>query len=183
MNDPLNLTQTRVLLAHRNNAAAKLFESMLRGFGIHNIHTARSAKDLAENFSAGHIDMAIIDNSVGRKEIPGILSHVRRGRTSTSRDIPIVLSYCHSSYGDVLKFRDSGANMIMSAPISVNSVYNRLDWIARKPRPFVVADKYCGPCRRVTGKTESTGLARRHSDPKPRLHKKPAAEVEDLEFV
>ncbi len=69
MNDPLNLTQTRVLLAHRNNAAAKLFESMLRGFGIHNIHTARSAKDLAENFSAGHIDMAIIDNSVGRKEI------------------------------------------------------------------------------------------------------------------
>lgn len=182
MNGPLNLRNTRVLLAHGSKSTARMYDAMLRGFGVQTIQAARNPEDLSEQLSAGDIDLAIIDNSVGKSEIPHVVSSVRRGETGTSRDIPIILSYCHSSFSDVLRFRDSGANMIMSTPISVSSVYNRINWIARKPRPFVISDGYCGPCRRVSVDPAQAALGRRHDDA-PKMARKHARSRDDFEIV
>jgi CheY-like chemotaxis protein len=165
MADTLNLSSTRVLLAHGNKSTSSLYESILRGFGAQTIHTAQNAPELAANLSAGHIDLAIIDNTVGKAEVSEVISDVRRDRTGTARDTPILLSYCHSSYRNILGFRDSGANMIMSSPFTVDGIYDRISWIAYKPRPFVVSEEYCGPCRRVKSSIAAASQGRRHDDP------------------
>lgn len=183
MTHPLNLTEARVLIAHRNISAAQLYESMLRGFGVQKIEMVTTPGQLAGRFKSGGINLAIIDNSIGKDEVTTTIMNVRRDNTETERDIPILLSYGHSSYGDVLKFRDCGANMIMSAPFSVDGVYDRIAWMAEKPRPFVIAEKYCGPCRRVARNPAAAGQNRRHDDAAAGPESDSAAEPDELAIV
>lgn len=183
MTDPLNLANIRVLLAHGNQTTAKLYESMLRGFGVRTIHCVSNIGALSANFSAGHIDLAIIDNSIGKDDVAEIIAKVRREQTGTAREVPIVLSYGHSSYSDVLKYRDSGANMIMSSPFTADGVYDRLAWIARQPRPFVVATRYCGPCRRVDTSSSAAIQRRRHDDVGQSLLPEPGHASDELAIM
>lgn len=171
MTDSCNFNNVRVLLAHGNQTIANLHESLLRGFGVREITVARNAGSLRATLHAGPVDLILIDNSIGANLIPVIIREIRSGKTAIEQDTAILLSYCHSNFRNVLEFRDSGTNMVMSLPFTVKGIYERLVWIATKPREFIVSETYRGPCRRVSPATGPNNLGRRKSD-------QPEADVE-----
>ncbi len=44
--------------------------------------------------------------------------------------------------------RDAGANVVVAKPLSPEILLQRIHWVARESRSFIVAPNYAGPDRR-----------------------------------
>ncbi|WP_417513474.1 hypothetical protein [Minwuia sp.] len=159
-----NFSEARILIGHQSTITSKLYDSILRGFGIRHIELVGDVKAARQALAGGWIDLAILDNSLGADDTRRIVAEIRRSETATAREIPILLTYGHSRYRDVLASRDSGANMVMTTPLTATAIYDRLAWLALKPRPFVESEPYCGPCRRINVDRMGAAKARRATD-------------------
>jgi DNA-binding response OmpR family regulator len=62
---------------------------------------------------------------------------------------------------DVIKARDSGANEVLLRPINAEDFCEKLIALIDKPRAFITAPNYKGPCRRLQGKTPPPGFKER----------------------
>ena len=62
----------------------------------------------------------------------------------------IIMLSGHSEMSRVIEARDSGVNEFVVKPISVKSLYSRIDSLIHRPRDFVKIGKYFGPDRRRT---------------------------------
>ena len=54
----------------------------------------------------------------------------------------------HTESGRIGQLRDSGANFVVSRPLSATVLLERILWMSREKRPYVETDNYVGPDRR-----------------------------------
>jgi len=87
-------------------------------------------------------------------------------------EIPVLLTCSHTRQKETMEARDCGANMLLAKPYNVSALYDRLAWMAHRPRPFVKCDVYRGPDRRF--KDEEFDSEERRSTAAPEQTKKKA---------
>ena len=63
-----------------------------------------------------------------------------------------------------IEARDAGVTEFIVKPITAKAVLDRLNAVIMKPRPFIKADGYIGPCRRRRDTPDYAGPYRRGSD-------------------
>jgi two-component system chemotaxis response regulator CheY len=64
--------------------------------------------------------------------------------------MPIIMLSGHSEMSRVIEARDAGVNEFVVKPISVKSLYSRIDSLIHRLRDFVKTGKYFGTDRRRT---------------------------------
>lgn len=144
----VNFSTARVLLAHGNVTTANLYDSILRSFGARHIEIARDIAETEHRLATARVDLAVLDLSIGGHEVHRVVAAIRQKTVDEERNIPVLITGGHTRESDILGFRDTGANLVMTLPFSIEGLYDRLAWLALTPRMFVTADKYQGPCRR-----------------------------------
>jgi len=122
--------------------------SILQGFGAVFIHHASSLQATQDRLLFGGIDILICDYFLGNGQGADFVRELRRTVNHPARHIPVLITCGHLTAQDVGRCRDSGANLVMTKPVSVQALYERLVSIAHRPRPFVDHAVYAGPCRR-----------------------------------
>lgn len=178
----INLSQVNFLVADENDGGRRVMQSILQGFGAVFIHHSGSLEGTRDRLMFGGIDVLICDYFLGNGQGPDFVRELRRTAAHPARHIPVLMTCGHLTARDVGRCRDSGANLVLTKPVSVQALYERLTAIAHRPRPFVDHEVYAGPCRRFRAagapnqierrtkrKTEAgMGLKRReerHTDP------------------
>ena len=107
---------------------------------------------------------AIIIVDINLKGQSGIdfVRAIRLDTRHVRRTIPMVITMGTARRISVGQARDSGANFVLSKPVSALVLYDRLTWIARQPRPFWESETYFGPDRRFRA-LRHKGMPKRRS--------------------
>jgi len=135
--------------------------TILHALGIQYVYEAIDGADGFEAMRAYNPDVVIVD-----WEMPGIdgiefTELIRKASDSPNQYVPIIFLTSYSDRKHVCSARDVGVTEFLAKPVSVSAIYLRLMSIINRPRPFVNARGYFGPCRRRQKIKEFTGRERR----------------------
>lgn len=168
--DPLEkLSRVNVLVLDGGAKAATLIKAIFNALGLNNIFIASDGYQGVQIMKEIRIHMIFTDwelkvnrtasNANGADSKEGTLDfapisgtkfveRIRKSSLSPNPFIPIVMMMDAASGGEIIKARDSGVNEVLLRPINAEDFCERLISLIEKPRPFVTAQAYKGPCRR-----------------------------------
>jgi CheY-like chemotaxis protein len=159
----LNLSDLSILIADSNAYARRIIHGILRGFGANKLLEVANEKDLLRTLTVQKIDILICDERLPEHGGLALARAIRRNAKNENRTMPILVMTGDARESTIRQARDAGANMVVTKPMSPKSLYDRLAWIAFRPRKFIDTDAYFGPDRRF--KTEGyPGPGRRKGD-------------------
>ncbi|QQR39934.1 response regulator [Devosia rhizoryzae] len=167
----MNLSEIGFLVADPSDLYRELFRRLLYGFGAKKVLEARdtqTAKRLMVDRGVDFLICAADLPTLGAPNKPGSgLAFVKSIRLDTKhpqRAIPMIVTMGTARRVSVGQSRDSGVNFVLSKPVSAVVLYDRINWIARRPRPFWESPSYFGPDRRFREIDFDTMPKRRQSD-------------------
>ena len=134
------------------------------GFGC--VTLAAGGREAFDYLTNAQPDIAITDWQMRDGDGIDFVRQVRQSSSSPDRYLPIVLLTGFAHRERVIEARDAGVTDMLVKPISAKRIVSRIATIAEKPRPFVSAPDFFGPCRRRIDHTYDGG-ERAHS-PAPR---------------
>jgi DNA-binding response OmpR family regulator len=145
----LNLTKATVLLLQNNQAELDILGQVFIGFGVKAIRKCLTLNEAEDCISAGYVfDLIIVDCDMAAGAGFDFVMRLRRMEDNENRLTPIMLVSGHTAPSSITRARDCGANFVVAKPITPKTMLDRVMWLARETRQFVVTDTYCGPDRR-----------------------------------
>ena len=159
-----NLSKTAVLVFDPTELGLAIVSQILTGFGARKIHrcgTIAEAKQVVTDFE---VDLMIIDAMAESGEGYEFVRWLRANVPEPNRHTPVLLTAAHTKVSDVANARDCGSHFIVAKPLSPIVVLERIIWIAKEGRAFVLSEEYVGPDRRFA-KGAGEHPSRRRDDP------------------
>ncbi len=162
----INLEKASVLLLDDTNEGMGIVVQILTGFGVKKIQrcsTINAAQDIAIQWE---LDLALVNANMREEEGYDFISWLRRATScEANRFTPVIVLSGHTKTSNVRRARDCGANYTVAKPLSPAILLERLIYVAREKRPFVMSDNYAGPDRRVRDSGPPEGMpGRRNAD-------------------
>ena len=159
----LSMHIEKVLVVDPFPGTARLTCDMMRGMGAWGIELAETSKramELADTFAP----QLIITELTG-PEIEG-LSFIQKIRKSslTCRQAPVIVTSAEATEQLIKGARDAGAHEYLRKPFSAADLLRRVENVSLKPRPWIEAIHYIGPCRRRFNSANYAGPKRRDAD-------------------
>jgi two-component system chemotaxis response regulator CheY len=169
--DSVNLSEIGFLVADPSELYRELFRRLLFGFGARSVLEAAEAQTAARLLNDRDVDFMIVAADLpafGKERKPGsgidFVRAIRLDARHLRRSIPMVITMGTARRISVGQARDSGANFVMSKPVAPVVLYDRINWIARRPRPFWESPTYFGPDRRFREDDHDGVPKRRQTD-------------------
>ncbi|ANK81794.1 MAG: hypothetical protein TEF_14060 [Rhizobiales bacterium NRL2] len=160
----VNLEHVTILVADPHDGSRRIVGEMLHALGARNVIAVTTVEAAREVLGGECVDLMICDYRLSEGKGAAFISELRADRTNLARSIPVLITCSHTRLRDVQAARDCGANMVLVKPHSVTSLYDRLAWVAHRPRPFVSSSGYNGPSRRFRDEVSENRPARRKDD-------------------
>jgi DNA-binding response OmpR family regulator len=159
-----NLAKAKVLALDDNVQSLAILSQILLGFGVgmsSKCATAGEARLLLERET---YNLVILDDQLPGESGFDLAESIRREPKSRNFTVPIILVSGNPTERTVLKARNCGANFVIAKPIVPGIVLDRIEWLARSDRGFVVSDNYRGPDRRNHNGPLPDGVSERRLD-------------------
>ncbi len=151
----------QVLLVEDNINMRSLIRSILQALGIKGIRDASDGQQAIDVMMHYTPDILITDWVMEPLDGIALSRFVRADERSPDHFMPIIMVTGHTQEWRVLQARDAGVTEFLAKPITVNGLYERLQAVIEKPRPFVRTNDFFGPCRRRQNWSEYIGPDRR----------------------
>lgn len=179
-NTRVSLRNTRILVIEDNPQAMDIMAQVLVGFGISTSTKCETAEDGLRALEQGRFDLVILDGEMRETDGFQITRHIRSRPKEPNFSTPIIIVSGCTTRGKAIEARDCGANYLIAKPIVPKTFLDRMIWIARSTREFVVCDTYCGPDRRFRNMPLPPGVEERRADAM-RLSESPQRELSQEE--
>jgi DNA-binding response OmpR family regulator len=163
----INLRATGVLVLDANPQALDVLRQILSGFGARSIHGCANGDETREAFSQRTLQLVIVDPLMTEEDGFELIRWMRRQEMSPNHTLPIIATIGHNTRRNVMAARDAGANFVVAKPLSPETLLQRIEWIARENRQFIVAPGYVGPDRRFKNEGPPPGCEGRRADDLP----------------
>ena len=146
----LDLSRLQFLIVDDNDFMKRLLRELLWAMNcsLDNLRFASNGRDALQMLRNYPIDIVICDINMRPMNGKEFTSYVRMAPASPDPHVPIIVCTGHAEMKHICGARDAGANEILSKPITVSTVYDRIRAIVEKPRPFIRSATYYGPDRR-----------------------------------
>ena len=161
----INKAEISVILGEPSNYARAMISEVLRNLGYQKIFSAKSAAEIIENCNVWHPNVIILENLL--PDMPGVdlVSRIRRDLIVPDRAIPCIMLTNDPRLETVKQARQAGVDEFAAKPVSHKVVESRLNEVLFRPRPFIEAKNYTGPCRRRKRSLSYKGPLKRLNDP------------------
>ncbi len=150
--DPqLNFGSFVVLVVEYNQLESDIRYQVLTGFKVRRISRFRSPAEGQEHLLRDQADLILVGVPASANEAAEateFVRWVRRSAVEASRATPVILLASHTSEENVRAARDGGANFVLARPMTPRVLFDRILWLSRDPRKFIVHENYVGPDRR-----------------------------------
>lgn len=144
----LNLADVTIVLSGGSSLEVEVLIQLFTGFGARQIRRGESTAELRKVIESELVDLVVADAVGGLTEILDVVRDMRR-MTGQSRYAPTVLTTSNVVPSMLKMAREGGVNYVVAKPISPRTLFERLVWIVKDSRPFIEAETYVGPDRRV----------------------------------
>ncbi|MBB5773157.1 CheY-like chemotaxis protein [Brevundimonas vesicularis] len=159
-----SLKSLNVLLVDDNQNMRAIAAAVLHSADIRNVYEAAEGATAFDLLRRHAIDLAIVDFNMFPLDGVEFTRLVRTSPDSPNPFLPIIMMTGHSERSRVYEARDAGVTEFIVKPITAKAVLDRLNAVIMRPRPFIKADGYIGPCRRRRDTPDYAGPHRRGSD-------------------
>lgn len=169
----LNLSKATVLLLQNNQTELDILGQVFIGFGVKAIRKCLTLNEAEDCIKSGiAFDLLVVDCDMPAQAGFDFVMRLRRMEDNENRLAPIMLVSGHTVPSSIARARDCGANFVVAKPITPKTMFDRVMWLAREERQFVVTDTYSGPDRRHKTFGPPAGTkGRRHDDVSAKLGK------------
>ena len=141
--------EINVLVADSEPAIGELIRQVLYDFGAR-CHVEVDGNSALRYFERTNPDLIIVDWDLAGLNGVEFTKSIRSNQKNPY--VPIIFMTALSSKKRVTAARDSGITEFARKPFSAISLYERIERIVEKPRPFVRSTDFFGPDRRVRSK-------------------------------
>ncbi|MFT3996675.1 MAG: response regulator [Asticcacaulis sp.] len=165
----VNAASVTVLIVEDNDGLRRMVVEVLRSAGFTQLVQARDAEEAIELLGAHNPDLMVLDWNLPSMSGVDLVRLMRKAAVAEDPRFPnprmpvIMLTSRHRS-GDVTEARNAGADEFVVKPFSMRSLMRAAASCLCRPRPFVIAQSYIGPCRRRRKGDDYNGLMRRADD-------------------
>ena len=182
-----NLSRTVVLLFDPTAMGLAILGQILSGFGARSIHRCQTIDEAKQVVADFEIELMIVDSIAESGEGYEFVRWLRKSAPEPNRHAPILMTAAHTRGHDVKKARDCGGHFIVTKPLAPIVVLQRIIWIAREGRAFLLSENYVGPDRRFGKKEPPADHPRRRREDAAAASQDaddaPTLAVADLPFV
>ena len=154
-----------VLIVDDNRYMRHIVKSIMCAFGSRRIAEATDGADAFKVMHSLAPDIVITNWNMSPLDGLDFVRLVRTARDSPNRYIPIVMLSGHTETHRVAQARDAGINEFVAKPVAARTLYEKLQAVVVRPRPFIRAPHYFGPDRRRHFRRERDGAERRRQAP------------------
>ena len=145
----LCLGRVNFLVVEDNAFMRLIIMNLLKALGVGEVRTATNGADGLEELQDYPADIVIVDWEM--QPVNGIefVKAVRTSDYSPNPFLPIIMLTAHSEMHCIIEARDAGVNEFVVKPISANILFERIEALIERPRPFVrLKEGFFGPDRR-----------------------------------
>ncbi len=160
------LERLHILVVDDNPHMRAIVIAILRSAGFSEIKEAGDGAQALEEMRLGVVDIVLVDLNMSPIDGLEFTKMMRTAPDSVNPYIPIIMMTGHTERRKVLEARDVGVNEFVAKPISAKTLLERFIAVIDRPRSFVKAKNYQGPCRRRDRATSFGGPWQRRGDPK-----------------
>lgn len=125
-----------------------VIRSALGHIGFDPVLTAADGEDGRDLANATAPDLAIIALDAPPAPGPGLILALRDTVGAVDPLVPIIAMGDFRGEAGVLAARDAGANELLARPLTIAALFERVEEVVMRPRPFVICSTYFGPDRR-----------------------------------
>ncbi|MDP3405497.1 MAG: response regulator [Brevundimonas sp.] len=145
----VNLTEAVTMIVEDSPFVLELTSSALAGFGIRSRFVCQEPEQAKAILAEKQVDLILVNC-----DLPGVGGYelvrwLRRSGLESNACVPVIMTAAHISPSGLARARDSGASLVIVKPFSALALLERIVWAARDARPFLEANDYFGPDRRV----------------------------------
>lgn len=171
------LGKIQIVIINNSQQVTDLLKSILEEIGFTNLFVVNNAFNAVQTLKRLRAHMIIIDSELTVPKKENILDNniidendmqtlngcdfVRRMRQSPlspSPLVPIIMLTDVNNTEQQKKALDIGANEVVTHPLEAKKLFASMIRIIDKPRPFITAKTYKGPCRRLEDKGPPEGM-------------------------
>lgn len=160
----VNLKGAAALLVDNDHFTRGLVAQMFRGFGMDSPSLCDTGEEAKTHLRHHGADLVIIAGGLPDMTGADLTRWIRRQDKATFRFVPIIVASGYTQMHLVSTSRDAGANLVVKKPFAPSSLFDRIVWLARSPRPFVETKTFIGPDRRFKEVTPPDELSKRETD-------------------
>ena len=150
----IDFSELSILMVENNKHVRRIMQEMLQAFGVRKILQSPDALEAYSIMLAQQVDLVILDFFLGKFDGGDFTRMVRQDAACINRMTPILLCTGLPEHYRIAKARDAGINEILAKPVAPRDLYLRINAMLENPRPFVITEKYVGPCRRRRQKVD-----------------------------
>ena len=144
----LNLKNITGLLVDRDAFTRGLIAQMLRGFGIEKLMVASTGQEAKEMIAGNCPDICFVEGALEDMGTADFIGWIRRQASNALRFMPVIVLSGYTQLRLIAEVRDGGAHIVIRKPVSPQTLFDRINWVARVSRPFLETPAYVGPDRR-----------------------------------
>jgi two-component system, chemotaxis family, chemotaxis protein CheY len=140
----------RVLIVDDHNFTRLLIREVLQNLGCSksNIFEAEDGSAALQVLTEQRVHLIICDWQMEPMDGLTFIRTIRDPKKSTDPFVPVVLCSAYTQRDLIERARDLGVTEIMTKPITVKAIEEKVRTVIESPRPFVDTTQYFGPDRR-----------------------------------
>lgn len=144
-----------------------IIRSTLGLIGFDPVLTAADGEDGRDLANAVAPDLAIIALDAPPEPGAGLIFALRDTVGAVDPLIPIIAVGDFRSEAEVLAARDAGAHELLARPLTIAALFERVEEVVMRPRPFIICSTYFGPDRRRAARSFDGPERRLAAPPEP----------------
>jgi two-component system chemotaxis response regulator CheY len=152
------------LIVEDNEHMRILLRTMLKAFGIREIHECKEGGEALRFIKQKMPDFALVDLAMAPMDGLHFTQAVRALPDKIDCVLPIIMVTGYTERRRIEAARDAGVTEILAKPVTPAGLFQRIEEIVLRPRPFVRTPTYCGPSRRRRNNPDYVGPWRRKED-------------------
>ena len=159
-----SLQSLNILLVDDNQHMRAITAAILQSAGVRTIRETSDGAAALDRVRDFPIDLAIVDFIMFPLDGVEFTRLIRNSPDSINPYLPIIMMTGHSEKSRVVEARDAGVTEFVVKPITAKAVFDRIQAVILRPRPFVRTGDYFGPDRRRINASGYAGPFRRSTD-------------------
>lgn len=142
------LERLDVLIVDDSRSMRELLKAILRDLCVGQVRDCADAVTALQELKRKPADIVVTDWVMVPLDGLDFVRILRAMPDSLLRRTPVLMVTAHTELWRVNAARDAGVTEFLAKPVSVRGVAERIAAILERPRPFVRAPRFAGPCRR-----------------------------------
>jgi len=158
MTQKMSFDQIDILLIDPDRAVRTTIRNMLVDNGFRYVTVGSGMADIETKLRLSMPDLLISDSKLEDGNLNAFVYGLRHHNVGSNPFLPVIVTAWSPTTDDVRAIVKSGADDMITKPLSAGQILMRIKTLIKARKPFVVTSGYIGPDRRKPGADHDRGL-------------------------